>query len=37
MLSEKGVLRAVDGTMRACEVKGVLRAGKGTIRVGQNF
>ena len=37
MLSEKGVLRAVDGTMRAGEGKGVLRAGKGTIRAGQNF
>lgn len=37
MLSEKGVLRAVDGTMRAGERKGVLRAGKDTIRAGQNF
>ena len=37
MLSEKGVLSAVDGTMRAGEGKGVLRAGKRTIRAGQNF
>ena len=37
MLTEIGVLRAVDGTMRAGEGKGVLRAGKRTIRAGQNF